>query len=95
MATVFTTKDYEILKAIINRNDEKKGLCKANGTTIKEIIEKTQLSDKKVRLTLKRFEEEGFITKGVKNAKADTFILTEEGFIELKSLRINIFGKEN
>lgn len=93
MGTIFTTKDYEILKAIISRNDDKKGLCKANGTTIKEIIEKTQLSDKKVRVTLKRFEEEGFITKGAKNSKADTFILTEEGFIELKSLRTNIFGK--
>lgn len=95
MDTIFTTNDYEILKAIINRDDKKKGLCKANGTTVKEIIDKTKLSDRKVRLTLKRFEEVGFITKGAKIAKADTFILTEEGFLELKSLRMNIFGEVN
>lgn len=89
----FTKKDYEILKAIIDRNNERKGLCKGDGTTIKEIIEKTELSDKKIRQTLKKFEQKGFISKGLKIVKADTYILTQEGFRELNSLRINIFGE--
>lgn len=92
-STIFTENDYKILKAIIDRNDKRKGLCKGNGTTIKEIIEKTKLSDKKIRITLKKFEKEEFITYGLKIVKADTYILTEKGFSELNSLRINIFGE--
>jgi hypothetical protein len=93
MSVVFTENDYKILKAIIDRNNEKKGLCKGSGTTIKEILEKTKLSDKKIRLTLKKFEEEGFVDKGLRIIKADTYILTPKGFEELNSLRINIFGE--
>ncbi|WP_125154471.1 hypothetical protein [Clostridium rectalis] len=92
-SVIFTENDYRILKAIIDRNDNKKGLCKGNGTTIKEIIEKTCLSDKKVRQTLKRFETLEFVSKGLKIVKADTFLLTEKGFEELNSLRENIFGE--
>lgn len=40
MSIVFTENDYKVLKAIIDRNNGKKGLCKGNGTTIKELIEK-------------------------------------------------------
>lgn len=90
---IFTENDYKILKAIIDRNDKKKGLCKGNGTTIKELIDKTKLSDKKIRITLKNFEKEGFITHGLKLIKADTYLLTEKGFQELNSLRMNIFGE--
>ncbi|HDK7176575.1 TPA: ArsR family transcriptional regulator [Clostridium botulinum] len=92
-STIFTENDYRILKAIIDRNDTKKGLCKGNGTTVKEIIEKTELSDKKVRQTLKKFEKLGFIDKGLKIIRADTFMLTKKGFEELNSLRVNIFGE--
>lgn len=91
--TVFTENDYKILRAIIDRNDSKKGLCKANGTTVKELILKTDLSDKKVRMTLKRFETEGFINKGLRIIREDTFYLTPMGFEELNSLRTNIFGE--
>lgn len=93
MSTVFTENDYKILKAVIDRNNEKKGLCKGNGTTIKELIEKTKLSDKKVRITIKNFLDEGFITEGASIVKAKTYILTQKGFEELNSLRINIFGR--
>jgi hypothetical protein len=93
MNTVFTENDYRILKAIIDRNNEKKGLCKANGTTIKELVAKTQLSDKKVRLAIKSFLDCGYITEGASIVKAKTFILTPLGFEELNSLRKNIFGE--
>lgn len=93
MSTIFTKNDYKILKAIVDRGDNKKGLCKTNGTTIKELVEKTELSDKKVRNTLKQLLEVGYISEGVSIGKARTYMLTKEGFLELKSLRINIFGE--
>lgn len=93
MDTVFTKNDYNILKAILNRGDNLKGLCKSKGTTIKEILEKTKLSDRKIRVTLKRFEDVGFITRAMKIGKADTYMLTENGILELKSLKMNMFGE--
>lgn len=93
MDTIFTENDYKILKAIMNRGDKLKGLCKSKGTTIKEIVEKVKLSDRKVRVTLKRFEEVGYVTRAMKIGKADAFMLTESGMAELKSLKINIFGE--
>lgn len=90
---MFTTKDYQILKAIIDRNDRKKGLSISSGTTIKEIITKTSLSDKKIRETRDKFITEGFITEGLKNGKEKTYILTEQGFKELNRARKNIFGE--
>ncbi|GCD12585.1 hypothetical protein [Clostridium tagluense] len=90
---VFTENDYKILKSVIDRNDEKKGLCKINGTSINEIKLKTQLSDKKIRLAIKRFTEVGFISEGASIVRTKTYMLTEEGFTELNSLRLNIFGR--
>lgn len=89
----FTNNDYDILKSIINKDDRTKGLSKVNGTTVKEITEKTSLCDKKVRQSLKKFEEVGFICKAIKKGRAESFMLTEEGFIELKNLNKNIFGE--
>jgi predicted transcriptional regulator len=91
--TIFTQNDYKILKAIVDRGDKKKGLCKTEGTTIKELIEKTELSDKKIRNTLVQFLEVGYISEGASIGKARTYILTKEGFMELNSLRKNIFGE--
>lgn len=93
MSGTLTENDYKILKAIIDRNNDKKGLCKSNGTSIKEIVTKTQLSDKKIRLTMSKFLAMGFVTEGASIVKAKTYILTTEGFKELNSLRVNIFGK--
>lgn len=93
MSTIFTENDYKILKAIISRNDEKKGLCKSNGTSIQELVEKTQLSDKKVRLTIKKFLDVGFIEEATAIVRKKTYILTQRGFEELNNLRKNIFGE--
>lgn len=89
----FTNNDYDVLKSIINRDNRTKGLSKVNGTTVKEITEKTSLCDKKVRQSLKKFEEVGFICKAIKKGRAESFMLTEEGFIELNNLNKNIFGE--
>ncbi|MGL5327953.1 MAG: hypothetical protein ACRDD7_01710 [Peptostreptococcaceae bacterium] len=89
----FTTADYSILKAIIDRNDRLKGMCKANGTTITEIIQKTNLSDKKIRITLKRFEEIGYIGRALKQGKATAYMLTKKGLYELKLTKSNVLGE--
>lgn len=86
MGYQYTTKDYNILKSIIEKGNKKKGLCKGYGTTIKEIIDKTKLSDKKVRVTLAKFEEEGFIEKTIKATNANAYIMTKKGMDELSSL---------
>ena len=89
----FTNNDYDVLKAIINKNDRSKGMSKINGTTVKEITQKTSLCDKKVRQALKKFEIVGFVCKALKQGRADSFMLTEEGFLKLKNLKKNIFGE--
>lgn len=91
MTYQYTAKDYNILKSIIDRENKKKGLCKGYGTTIKEIIDKTKLSDKKIRVTLSKFEEEGFIEKTVKVTNANAYIITKKGMNELNSLRERIY----
>lgn len=93
MSTIFTKNDYKILRSIVDRGDNKKGMCKTNGTTIKELIQKTGLSDKKIRNTLQQFLNVGFISEGVSIGKARTYMLTPEGFTELNDLRKNIFGE--
>jgi len=90
---IFTENDYKILKSIIDREDDKKGLCKAKGTSIKEIMDKTNLSYKKIRETLGKFIEVGFVTNATNIVKAKTYMLTPSGFEELNSLRIDIFGE--
>lgn len=92
--TTFTENDYRILKAIIDRNNDKKGLCKGSGTSIKELIIKTELSDKKIRQTIKKFIDGGLISEGASIIKTRTYILTKEGFEELNSLRLNILEVE-
>lgn len=85
---VYTKNDYKILKNIMDRKDETKGLSKNKATTVKEVCDKTGLSYNKVRLTLKNFLEDGFVGYGVALSKTKTFYVTEEGLIELKSLDV-------
>lgn len=89
-----TENDFKILKSILNRGDKKKGLSMVNGTTIEEIVNKTNLSDKKVRDTINKFKEVGYVTEGIKKVRTKTYILTKEGFIFLNNIRKNIFGEE-
>lgn len=89
----FTENDFKILKAILDRGDNKKGLIISNGTTIDEIVKKTNLSDRKVRDTLNRFKEIGCVAEGIKKVRTKTYVLTKEGFILLKDIRTNIFGE--
>lgn len=89
----FTENDYRILKSIIDRSSKKKGLSKSEGTSIKELIAKTGLSDKKIRETIKKFIEVGYITHATSIIREKTYMLTPLGFKELNDLRKNIFGE--
>lgn len=90
----FTENDFRILKSVIDRGDKKKGLVITNGTTIEEIANKTNLSDKKVRDTIKKFKEMNYVTEGIKKVRTRTYVLTKEGFNFLNNIRKNIFGEE-
>lgn len=75
----------------INKNDYKilnifrseKAYTVLTGITIKEIIEKSNLSMSKVRSTKRKFLKLGYIAKGAKDTNAETFYMTEKGKKEL------------
>lgn len=90
----FTENDFKILKSIIDRGDNKKGLTISDGTSISEIVEKTGLSYKKIRETIIRFKEVGYVTEGIKRVRTKTYILTIEGCECLTNIKKNIFGEE-
>lgn len=90
----FTENDFKILKAILDRGDNKKGLSIVTGTTVEEIVVKTNLSSKKIRDTLNKFKEIGYVDEGIKKVRTKTYIMTKEGLLFLKSIRMNIFGEE-
>lgn len=86
---VYTHYDYKILKNILDKNDLDKGLKKAKGTSVKEIVTKTGLSDKKVRNTIKLLMEDNLIFNGISNGKTRTFCVSEEGLEEIQSIHIS------
>ncbi|MBO3398486.1 hypothetical protein LI014_02115 [Clostridium perfringens] len=87
---VFTKMEIYILKNILDKNDMsvKSGLCKAKGTTVKQIVEKTKCSDRKVRLALNKFLEAGMIAKGIAQGRTQTYYLLQKGLEELQSLNV-------
>lgn len=74
--------DYKILQAIIDKKDKNKGIIPSNGTTKKEIIEKTALSDSKVTLTIYKFLSANYIECGLSKGNSKTYIFTEKGLRE-------------
>lgn len=87
---MITMNDYRILKSIISKDDKSKGFTMMKGTTIKEIVANTGLSDKKVRVTRDRFLKDGLICEGLKNGNEKSYILTIKGFEELNKIRKSI-----
>ena len=85
--TIYTKLDYKILRYIIrNREDKTKGYSRANGTTIKEVIELTNLSEGKVRNTISKFVKDGFLRYGISEGRTRTYCITEEGLRELQDI---------
>ena len=65
---------------------EKRGISKAKGTTIPQIVEKTNLSVSKVRGSIKRLKEEGWIDDAIKVVNHISYYVTKKGIDELKNL---------
>lgn len=84
---MFTQNDFKILQSIVDKDDETKGVAKANGTTKKEIMDKTKLSSTKVTNTLLTFESIGLIEQGLKVGNSKSYILTDLGAEELFKLK--------
>lgn len=80
------TNDILILKAIIDKEDNR-GLSKAKGSTISQIQSRCELSDAKIRRTLRKFKKEGWIDEGVKVLNSKRYYVTEKGLKELMELR--------
>jgi RIO-like serine/threonine protein kinase len=85
----FTQNDIRILRAITN-SDRTKGNSKFTATTLKEIEEVTGFSHQKVRSTIIKFLNLGYVQEGFKNGKQKTYMLTKEGYEFLKEAIINI-----
>ena len=74
-----TQNDYNIPIAITDKDDKSKGIIPSNGTTKKEIIDKTQLSSTKVNNTIRLFLTKGYIKEALSVGNSKSYILTKEG----------------
>ena len=90
---MITRNDYNILKAITDKNDKNKGIIPSNGTTKREIIEITGLSNTKVSTSLKSFLDKGYIDNGLMVKNAKSYILTKKGIMEYLKLK-GVLNKE-
>ena len=81
----FNSNDISILRSIMDKT-EKRGISKAKGTTIPQIVEKTNLSVSKVRGSIKRLKEEGWIDDAIKVVNHKSYYVTKKGIEELKNL---------
>ncbi|MBM7836295.1 hypothetical protein [Clostridium sardiniense] len=84
---LYTLNDIKVLKNIMDREDETKGLSKSTGSTVKEIVAKTKLSDKKVRLAIKKFLDDEMIAYGIADGRTKTYYILPKGLEEIFSLK--------
>lgn len=82
--------DFTILTSIIDEKDNTKGTVLSNGTTIKEIQSKTNLSYTKIRQVILDMNKEELIERGLNKRTAKTYIITNKGLkILLKFKGVN------
>lgn len=84
---MFTQNDYFILESILDKENESKGNIKTQGTTKKEIMDKTKLSLSKVTITLGILKSHGLVEQGLKVKNAKSYIVTEKGMEELLKMK--------
>lgn len=84
---MITQNDFKILQSILSETDKTKGTIKTNGTTKKEIMDKTGMSITKVTNTLLNFYNQGLIENGLSVKNAKSYIVTEKGLKELLELK--------
>lgn len=84
---MITQNDFKILQSILSETDKTKGTIKTNGTTKREIMDKTGMSITKVTNTLLNFYNQGLIENGLSVKNAKSYIVTEKGLKELLELK--------
>lgn len=90
-----TENDYRILARVFD-NKTQRGFSKATGSTIEDIKLKLDLSESKIRDALKTLIEYGYVSKGIKKVRKDTFYITALGLNDLHSISensIHIYNK--
>lgn len=82
-----TMNDYRILQAILDDNDETKGISKLNGTTRLEIQKKTEKSLSKIAQSLNAFIKDGLVEEGIGEGRTKKYILTSAGVDAVNELQ--------
>jgi RIO-like serine/threonine protein kinase len=72
--------DYKILYALQDCTTEMKSF------TVEKLSDVTKLSVSKVRQTIRKFKESGFIKEGALQHNAKTYYITAEGLSKIKKL---------
>ena len=94
MLDILTQNDIFVLKNIIDKNDKTKGRVKTNGTTVKEIQIKTNLSDRKIRNSIQMFLDKGCVVYGISNGKSKTYCITSSGIEILLNINKDVIELE-
>lgn len=79
--------DFDILMAILDKNDDKKGVYKGYATTTNEIMKKTNYGKTKIYSAIKTLKSMGLIDYGLKIKNQKGYIITEKGLEEIKLLK--------
>lgn len=79
------TNDYKILNNIVDM-EKGIGISKLRGTTVVELAATTGFSTTKIRNSLKKLKDLGFVDFAIKRVRSDTFHITEAGVKELESI---------
>ena len=87
--SVLNTNDYRVLNMIVDIENNL-GNSKLRGRTVDEVVKSTGLSTTKVRSSLKKLIESGFIDNGIKRIKSSTFHITQLGSEELENIKTDI-----
>lgn len=77
--------DIDIIKAMMDKNTGR-GFSKSYGSTVKDVEEITELSISKIRSSINKFKNMGWIDEGVKDGKTKCYYVTEEGIAGLEDL---------
>lgn len=86
----FTKNDIRILRSITSLNNKLKGNTKLSATSLKEIEDETGFSYQKIRSTILRFLELGYVAEGYPDGRRKTYMLTKKGYLFLDESIKNI-----
>ena len=80
------TNDFVILSSIRDKKNNF-GMCKARGSTVKMIVDRSKLSESTVRRSLKKLLARNFIDYAIKQVNKDAFYVTEAGIKEISEVK--------